>query len=298
MLLYSHSACLAHQPGPGHPESPDRLRAVLDALGAIGLVARDAPEASREQLAQVHTAEHVDRLFALAGKTAQLDADTVMSAQSLAAALRAAGAVCAAIDELFGGTDQRAFCAVRPPGHHATADTAMGFCLFNNIAIGAAHAMAKHGLERIAIADFDVHHGNGSAAIFADDPRVLYLSSHQRPLYPETGEPGRHGNAVNAGLAANSPPAAFRLAWRDRLLPVLEYFQPQLVLVSAGFDADRRDPLASLQLGADDYRWITAELCAIADRHSEGRLVSVLEGGYDLQALAEDSVAHVKAMCA
>lgn len=263
---------------------------------ALGVATRQAPEADREQLVRVHTAQHVDRLCDFAGRNVQIDADTVMSPDSLQAALRAAGAVCAAVDAVCGGADKRAFCAVRPPGHHATADTAMGFCLINNVAVGAAQALAVHGMSRVAIADFDVHHGNGTEAIFAEESRVLYLSSHQRPLYPGSGEPGRHGNAVNAGLAANSPAAAFRQVWRDRLLPVLDYFQPQLILVSAGFDADRRDPLAALQLGAEDYRWITRELCAIASRHAEGRLVSVLEGGYSLEALAEDSLAHVEAM--
>lgn len=301
VLLLSHPACLAHEPGPGHPESPSRLRAVLAALDAVeldGLITDQAVTASREQLLRVHSAAHVERIFSLApahGSVA-LDADTLMSPGSLEAALHAAGACCQAVDAVITGPLRHAFCAVRPPGHHASADVAMGFCLFNSVAVGAAHALTMHGLQRVAIADFDVHHGNGTEAIFHDDPRVLYVSSHQMPLYPGTGEPGRHGSAINAALAPGSGSAAFRRAWSEQLLPALNAFQPQLLLVSAGFDADARDPLADLTLETADFEWITCELRALADRHGEGRLVSNLEGGYDLDALREGVVAHVQAL--
>jgi acetoin utilization deacetylase AcuC-like enzyme len=227
-----------------------------------------------------------------------LDPDTVLSPASAEAALRAAGAAVAAVDDVLRGDARRAFCAVRPPGHHATSDTAMGFCLFNNLAVAAAQALSKHGLERVAIADFDVHHGNGSQAIFEAEPRVQFLSSHQLPLYPDSGRASEHGvgNIHNVPLPPGTGSAAFRAAWREQLLPALEAFRPQLLLVSAGFDAHWRDPLAQLQLDADDYAWVTAELVAIAGRHARGRVVSSLEGGYDLQALRECSVAHVQAL--
>jgi acetoin utilization deacetylase AcuC-like enzyme len=232
-----------------------------------------------------------------AGRIA-LDPDTMLSPASAEAALRAAGAGVAAVDAVLAGEVPRAFCAVRPPGHHATGESAMGFCLFNGIAVAAAHALAAHGLARVAIADFDVHHGNGTQAIFAAEPRVLFLSSQQLPLYPGSGHPDERGagNLHNAALAPGSGGTEFRAAWRERLLPALEAFAPQLLLVSAGFDGHHRDPLAQLQLEAADYAWLTAELVAAAGRHCGGRVVSVLEGGYDLHALAECSVAHVAAL--
>jgi acetoin utilization deacetylase AcuC-like enzyme len=228
-----------------------------------------------------------------------LDPDTVLSPASAEAALRAAGAAVAAVDAVLGAGERRAFCAVRPPGHHATADTAMGFCLFNGVAVAAAHALAK-GLERVAIVDFDVHHGNGTQAIFEHESRVLYLSSHQLPLYPGSGQGDERGlgNIRNAPLPPEADGAAFRAAWREHLLPVLDDFRPQLLLVSAGFDGHWRDPLAQLRLQADDYAWLTRELVAIAARHAQGRVVSALEGGYDLDALRECSVAHVGALMA
>jgi acetoin utilization deacetylase AcuC-like enzyme len=228
----------------------------------------------------------------------RLDPDTVLSAGSAQAALRACGAGIAAVDAVLQGPDRQAFCAVRPPGHHATADTAMGFCLFNNIAVAAAHALAVHGLQRVAILDFDVHHGNGSQAIFENDARVLYASSHQSPLYPGGGladETGV-GNIVNAPLPAGSASEAFRAAWSERLLPAVEAFAPQLVLVSAGFDGHRLDPLADLQLEVEDYRWLSAEIAALAARHAQGRVVSMLEGGYSLTALRACSVAHLQGL--
>jgi acetoin utilization deacetylase AcuC-like enzyme len=299
--VYTHAACLAHDTGPGHAERPERLTAVVEALreACPDLDWREAPRATRGQLLRVHA----DSLLAAVLETrptarTMLDPDTVLSPASAEAALRAAGAAVAAVDAVLTGEARTAFCAVRPPGHHATADAAMGFCLFNNIAIAAAHALDKHGLVRVAIADFDVHHGNGTQAIFESDPRVHYVSSHQMPLYPDTGHVRERGvgNILNAPLSPGSGSRAFREAWNERLLPALDAFRPQLVLVSAGFDAHWRDPLAQLQLDAADYTWITGELVAIAARHARGRVVSMLEGGYDLQALRECSVAHVGAL--
>jgi acetoin utilization deacetylase AcuC-like enzyme len=296
--VYTHPACLAHATGPGHAERPERLRAVLNALEAAhpDLDWQQAPRASRGQLLRAHD----ERLLAAVLESdpqglLQLDPDTVLSPHSAEAALHAAGAGVAAVDAVLAGRTRRAFCAVRPPGHHATADTAMGFCLFNNIAVAARHAVDRHGLERVAIVDFDVHHGNGTQAIFEHEPRVLYASSHQWPLYPESGARSETGcgNVFNAPLPKGSGGEAFRAAWRDELLPAVDAFKPQLLLVSAGFDGHRRDPLAGLLLESADFAWLTRELAALADRHADGRLVSMLEGGYDLEALAECSVAHV-----
>jgi len=301
MRAYTHPACLAHDTGPLHAERPDRLIAVTAALRDAfpALEWRDAPRASRGQLLRVHA----ESLLATVLETqpaarVMLDPDTVLSPASAEAALRAAGAAVAAVDDVVRGDARRVFCAVRPPGHHATSDTAMGFCLFNNLAVAAAQALSKHGLERVAIADFDVHHGNGSQAIFEAEPRVQFLSSHQLPLYPDTGRASERGvgNILNVPLSPGAGSTAFRAAWHEHLLPALEAFRPQLLLVSAGFDAHWRDPLAQLQLDADDYAWLTGELVAIADRHAQGRVVSSLEGGYDLQALRECSVAHVRAL--
>ncbi|HEY0503609.1 MAG TPA: histone deacetylase family protein [Lysobacter sp.] len=301
MRLYTHPACTRHDPGPGHAERPLRLVAVTEALrGAFPTLEWfEAPRATRGQLLRVHE----DALLALVLDTPvdhaiALDPDTVLAPGSAEAALRAAGSGVAAVDAVIAGDTQRAFCAVRPPGHHATGSIAMGFCLFNSIAVAAAHACEKHGLARVAVIDFDVHHGNGTQAIFGNDPRVLYLSSHQMPLYPDTGYANERGigNVVNAPLPPGAGSEAFRDAWRERLLPVLDSFRPQLVLVSAGFDAHRRDPLAQLELEADDYAWLTTELASIATRHAQGRIVSMLEGGYDLAALGDCSVAHVGAL--
>jgi acetoin utilization deacetylase AcuC-like enzyme len=300
LRLYTHPACLQHDPGPGHPESPARLAAVLRALDHDRFAALDrveAPRASREQLLRVHRAAHVERILDAApvSGTLRLDEDTVISPGSAEAALRAAGAVVAAVDAVLAGDAGHAFCAVRPPGHHAMPERAMGFCLFDNVAVAAAHALAAHALKRVAIVDFDVHHGNGSQAIFEREPRVLYVSSHQSPLYPETGRENEHGvgNIVNGCLSAGDGSYAFRELWDGLLLPRLHAFRPQLVLVSAGFDAHRDDPLAELQLGSEDYAWLTAKLVELAHRHAGGRLVSALEGGYDLAALATCTAAHV-----
>ena len=302
MRIYTHPACLAHDTGPLHAERPDRLSAVTTALrdACPSLDWRDAPRASRGQLLRVHAESLLATVLETQPATrVMLDPDTVLSPDSAEAALRAAGAAVAAVDDVLRGDATRVFCAVRPPGHHATADTAMGFCLFNNLAIAAAQALSKHGLERVAIVDFDVHHGNGTQAIFEAEPRVLFLSSHQLPLYPDSGRASERGvgNILNVPLSPGAGSAAFREAWQGQLLPALDAFRPQLLLVSAGFDAHWRDPLAQLQLDADDYAWLTRELVAIADRHAQGRVVSSLEGGYDLQALRECSVAHVAALC-
>jgi acetoin utilization deacetylase AcuC-like enzyme len=302
MRLYSHAACLLHSAGPGHPESPLRLQTVLSALDADRFAALDrvdAPRATREQLARVHDEELIDLLFdnVPAEGYVRVDADTTMSPDSMEAALRAAGAVCAAVDAVVDGETTRAFCAVRPPGHHATHDTAMGFCLFNNVAVGAAHAMAR-GIERIAIVDFDVHHGNGTQDIFWRTPKVLYASTHQSPLYPGTGarnETGA-GNIVNAPLPPGAGRAEFRRAFADIVLPAVRAATPQLVMISAGFDAHRLDPLADLNLDADDFAWATRELVDIAQKFASGRVISSLEGGYSPAALRESTTAHVAAM--
>lgn len=301
MLAFTHPDCLAHAPGPEHPEQPARLRAVLDALGQAwpDLAWREAPAAQRGDLCRVHAAALVDQVLEpLASGLRPLDADTLLSPGSARAALHAAGAGLAAVDAVMAGEDSTAFCAVRPPGHHATASTAMGFCLFNNIAVAAAHARDQHGLERIAIVDFDVHHGNGTQAIFQADPAVAYFSSHQSGLYPNSGNPRERGvgNLHNVLLPPGSDGFRFRNVWQDVLLPALDDFKAQLLLVSAGFDAHMSDPLADLMLDAEDFGWLTSELCALTRRHGGGRMVSMLEGGYNVQALAECVVAHVGAL--
>ncbi len=301
MLFYTHSACLAHDPGAGHPECPARLEAVLHAVRTAfpNHSWRDAPRAPRDALRRVHSAALIANVLDTPFQgSRRLDEDTVLSAESPEAALRAAGAGLAAVDAVLGGETKRAFCAVRPPGHHATGDTAMGFCLFNAVAVAAAHALHMHGLERVAIADFDVHHGNGSQDIFANEPRVMYVSSHQMPLYPNTGlatDTGV-GNLANAPLAPGAGSEAFRAAWSRSLLPALDTFRPQLLLVSAGFDGHRLDPLADLALEAEDYHWLSTELASLADRHAGGRVVSLLEGGYSLAALRACSVAHLQGL--
>jgi len=303
VALYTHAACLDHDPGPGHPETPARLAAVLEALDESAFPALrriDAPRATRTQLSRVHVRRLIDSVIdhGPLHYWRMLDADTMMSPGSAEAAQRAAGAVCAAVDAAMSGESPRAFCAVRPPGHHATPDTAMGFCLFNNVAAGAAHALAAHGLERVAIVDFDVHHGNGTQDIFWSEPRVMYASSHQWPLYPGTGDRAETGvgNIVNAPLPAGAGSKPFRDAWDKTVLPALDAFAPQLVLISAGFDAHQLDPLANLNLETDDYAWITRRLVDLANRHAEGRIVSSLEGGYSLEALRDSVAAHVSAL--
>lgn len=303
-ILYTHPDCLAHNPGEGHPERPARLTAILAALDHsefAGLDRREAPLAARRDIERVHPGHFVETILASAPARghAWLDGDTVMSQGSDRAALRAAGAVVAAVDAVCGGAAKTAFCAVRPPGHHAEPERAMGFCLFNSIAVGAAAAQAAHGLERVAIVDFDVHHGNGTEAMAETQPGWLYASTHQWPLYPGTGTDrhrGPHGNIVNATLAPGAGSAAFRSAFNDRILPALDRFKPELLMISAGFDAHRRDPLAGLELETADFAWATEALAGVAARHAGGRIVSTLEGGYDLTALAESAAAHVRAL--
>lgn len=304
-LLIGHPSFLEHDTGDFHPERPDRLRAVTAALADeefSGLARLVAPAATIEQLTRVHPQNYVDAILGIRppeGELVHVDGDTVMSAGSANAARHAAGAVIAAVDGVLKGRARTAFAAVRPPGHHATPDVPGGFCLFNNVAIGAMHARAAYGVRRVALIDFDVHHGQGTQAVVEPDPDLFYASTHQYPLYPGTGsarERGVAGNVVNVPLPAGSGSVAFRAAWSDRLLPALDDFAPELVIVSAGFDAHRRDPLAQLDVETEDFVWLTEELLAIAGRHAGGRLVSVLEGGYDLAALAESVAAHVRAL--
>ncbi len=299
-LLYTHRSSEAHDPGQGHPERPDRIRAVWSALdepGFDGLDRRTAPRASIDEIARIHRRDYVTGLLDAVPDQgyARIDGDTVMSPDSGEAALRATGAMIAAIDAVMAGEARNAFCAVRPPGHHAEPARGMGFCLFNNVAIGAAHARAAHRVERVAVVDFDVHHGNGTQAAFWDDPSVLFASSHQFPLYPGSGaeEERGAGNIFNLPLAPSSGSVEFRRGMERIVLPALEDFAPGLILVSAGFDAHARDPLANLRLEAEDFAWITGKLVDLAGEYCDGRLVSTLEGGYDLVALAESATAHV-----
>jgi acetoin utilization deacetylase AcuC-like enzyme len=301
-LLIGHPCFLEHDTGDFHPERPDRLRAVEAALADeefAGLTRLLAPEATMEQLTRVHPPAYVEAILGVrppVGQLVHVDGDTVMSAGSANAARHAAGAAVAAVDGVLGGKHRTAFAAVRPPGHHATPDIPGGFCLFNNVAVGALHARAVYGVQRIAIIDFDVHHGQGTQAVVEPDPDLFYASSHQHAIYPGTGsarERGVAGNVANVPLGAGSGSEEFRTAWADRLLPALDGFAPGLVIVSAGFDAHRRDPLAQLDVETEDFVWLTEELLAIARRHCDGRLVSVLEGGYDLGALAESVATHV-----
>jgi acetoin utilization deacetylase AcuC-like enzyme len=302
-FLYTHPACLDHDPGRHHPESPSRLRAVLAALDDpefAGLERRQAPEASRDDLLRVHSRRHVEGVLAAVPQTGHvgIDADTVLSPASGEAALRAAGAVVAAVDAVVTKEADNAFCAVRPPGHHAEPQRAMGFCLFNNAAIGALRAREVHGLARVAVVDFDVHHGNGTQAAFEADGSLFYASTHQYPLYPGTGAVSETGvgNVVNVPLRPMAGSSQFRLGVTQRILPALDAFRPELVIVSAGFDAHRSDPLAQLMLEEADYTWVTEKLIEIAYRHAAGRLVATLEGGYDLSALAASAAAHVRVL--
>ncbi|MBV9571843.1 MAG: histone deacetylase family protein [Alphaproteobacteria bacterium] len=304
--LLTHRDCLLHEPPYGHPEHSGRLRAVLDAVRSRPIVERSAPEASREALLRVHAENLVDSMLGPWDREANdagilgIDPDTFMSPGSAKAALHAAGAAIAAVDGVVRGEFQNAFCAVRPPGHHAERARAMGFCLFNSVAIGVQHARAAYGLGRLAIIDFDVHHGNGTQDIFFDDPEALYVSTHQMPLYPGTGFESERGvarNIVNKPLSPGSGSAEFREIYAQSLLPRIEEFGPDIVFISAGFDAHRADPLANLNLTEADFGWITGEICAVARRICGGRVVSALEGGYDLGALAASAAAHVDALC-
>jgi acetoin utilization deacetylase AcuC-like enzyme len=303
--LITHAACLEHDPGPYHPECPDRLRAVLRALDApefSDLVREQAPAATKEQLIRVHPARIVDAILAIRpeeGDTVNIDADTAMSSGSAEAALRAAGAGVLGVDLVMRGAVSNAFAAVRPPGHHAEPSRPMGFCLFNNAGVAAQHARAAHGLTRVAVVDFDVHHGNGTQSLFAQNPELFYGSSHQHPFYPGTGDAWERGianNIVNVPLRERDASAAFRNAWSGTIIPALEAFAPQLLVISAGFDAHREDPLAQIRLETDDFAWITEALLAVARTHCEGRVVSLLEGGYDLEALAASAAVHMRGL--
>jgi acetoin utilization deacetylase AcuC-like enzyme len=303
VALFTHPSMLQHETPPGHPERPARLASVLKALEGMDLDRREAPLATRAQIELVHDAAYLDALdaaFPAPGERLRaLDADTSVSHGSKEAALRAAGAVIAAVDAVQGGENPSAFCAVRPPGHHAEPWTAMGFCLYNNAAIGALYAMKAHGLKRVAVMDFDVHHGNGTQTVAAREPALFYASTHEHPLYPGTGDAAEHGpagNIVNAPLHAGADGAAFRRAMEALVIPAIDAFAPDLVIISAGFDAHKADPLANLQLDESDYAWAASALLSVARRHCGGRVVSTLEGGYDLAALGRSSAAFVEAL--
>ena len=303
--IYTHDACFGHQPGPHHPEGPQRLTAVLDALRNeefAGLHWEQAPMGTRAQLEHVHDPDYIDAVQAAAPEKGYclLDAgDTIMSPGTWEAVMRCVGAACAAVDAVVSGQARNAFCATRPCGHHAERSRAMGFCVFNQAAIAALHARHAHGLRRVAVMDFDVHHGNGTQHCFEDDPDLFFGSSHQSPFYPGTGarsEQGVAGNVVNIPLPRGSGSDAFRRLMRDEMLPALERFAPELLIISAGFDAHELDPLGGLAFTDADYAWITRELMAVADRCAASRVISVLEGGYSLEGLASGSAAHVRAL--
>jgi acetoin utilization deacetylase AcuC-like enzyme len=303
MLLFSHGDCLKHETGLHHPERPARLTAIDSALSAqtfASLDRREAPMADPAQLCLGHPEAFVEQTLAVIPSTglASIDGDTVVSAGSRDAALRAAGAICAAVDAVMGNEQESAFCAVRPPGHHAEPDRAMGFCLFNNAALGAFHARERHGIGRVAVIDFDVHHGNGTQAAFQNDGDLFYASTHQWPLYPGTGAASETGvgNLVNVPLAPGSGSREFRAGISETILPALENFDPELIILSAGFDAHRDDPLAGLNFVEEDFAWVTTELLQFSQDICGRGVISTLEGGYDLDALGASAAAHVKAL--
>ena len=299
--LITHPDCLGHVTPEGHPERVARLDHVLHALEGLDLVRVEAPLANDDDLRRIHPADHIARIRATAPEAgfAQIDADTWMSPGSVAAALRAAGAVIRAVDMVLDGEVGNAFCATRPPGHHAETATAMGFCLFGNAALAAKHALDVHGLARVAVVDFDVHHGNGTQDLLWDEPRALVITSQQMPLWPGTGRPserGAHDNVLNVPLPPESDGATMRAEYEAQVFPRLRAFRPELIVISAGFDAHADDPLAQLNWVEADFAWLTERLCAIAEELCEGRVVSTLEGGYDLAALARSARAHVDAL--
>jgi acetoin utilization deacetylase AcuC-like enzyme len=301
LALYTHPAMFDHHPGAGHAERPERLGAVLDALrddATLDLEALEAPEAAQSDLLRVHAQAYLTGILdaAPAFGRVRLDADTLMSEGSLEAALRAAGASVAAVQAVAAGARQRAFCAVRPPGHHAEPDRAMGFCIYSNLAVAARAAQAA-GLARVAVVDFDVHHGNGTQAAFENDPTLFLASIHQRPLYPGTGDPSETGvgNIVNGVVGPHSPREKWRRVF-EGLMSHVDTFAPDLILISAGFDAHARDPLASQSLEAEDFAWATRAIVSVANGRAGGRVVSSLEGGYDLEALGRSALAHVQAL--
>ncbi len=304
-LLFHHASSERHDTGRGHPERPDRIRAVMQALSGdafAGLDRREAPEAEPGELSRAHSPAFVEALLDAVPEEGRVrvDPDTVMSADSGEASLRAAGAMVAAVEAVMAGEAANAFCAVRPPGHHAESRRSMGFCLFNNVAVGALHAREALGADRVAVVDFDVHHGNGTQAIFESDPSLFFASTHEFPLYPGTGRADETGcgNIVNVPLRPGSGSAEFRAGMERGVFPALRAFSPDLILVSAGFDAHESDPLATLRLVEDDYAWVSERLCGIADEVCGGRLVATLEGGYDLGALAASVAVHVRALMA
>jgi acetoin utilization deacetylase AcuC-like enzyme len=296
----SHPDCLKHDTSPAHPESPGRLSAIEDRFVETGLADVlsniDAPEVRREHLLRVHTDRHVQTVESMAPSSGytQLDPDTIISPGSLTAARRAAGAVTAAVDLVVSGKMSSAFCGVRPPGHHAESGRAMGFCLFNNIAVGAAHALEEHGLEKVAIIDFDVHHGNGTEEIFKDESRVLFCSTYQHPFFPFTPQLEDSPNRISIPLDATAKSAEFRTAVIDHWLPALKMFEPELIFVSAGFDAHVDDDMSNISLTDADFRWVTEQIVALAATSADGRIVSVLEGGYELNSLARCAEQHVR----
>jgi acetoin utilization deacetylase AcuC-like enzyme len=300
-LLLTHTACLDHVTPPGHPERPDRLRAVAEVLGEDRfkpLTRGEAPEGSLDSVTLCHGEHYVGELRHIAPQSGMIyiDGDTSMSPGTWEAVMRGVGGAVAATDAVMSGKHQNAFVAVRPPGHHAEVSKPMGFCFFDNVAIAARHAQRKYGIGRVAIIDFDVHHGNGTQDIFWHDPTVMYASTHQMPLFPGTGaigERGEHDTIVNAPLASEDGSTKFRAAFENLILPQLQKFSPELFIISAGFDAHYRDPLASLNLKAEDFAWVTRKLMDQAEASAGGRVVSVLEGGYDLQGLKESVAAHV-----
>jgi acetoin utilization deacetylase AcuC-like enzyme len=303
-LLLTHPACLEHVTPPGHPERSDRLRAIYQVLGEErfkGLVRGEAPEGSLDLVMLCHSESYVTELRHIAPTSGMvyIDGDTSMSSGTWEAVMRGVGGAVSAIDAVMSGAHHNAFVAIRPPGHHAERATPMGFCFFDNVAIAARHAQRKYGIDRAAIVDFDVHHGNGTQDIFWADKTVMYCSTHQMPLFPGTGargERGEHNNIVNAPLAAEDGGMKFRAAFENTILPELKRFAPELIIISAGFDAHYRDPLASLNLKAEDFSWVTERLMDVADTSAGGRIVSVLEGGYDLHGLQESVAAHVTAL--
>jgi acetoin utilization deacetylase AcuC-like enzyme len=303
-LLITHPAGLNHLTPLGHPERPDRLRALDEVFGEerFQMLQRvEAPSVPLETIALCHPMDYIEQIRAVSPKEGmvRLDADTAMSPGSLEAAMRAVGGAVHAVDEVIGKRAANAFCCMRPPGHHTETARPMGFCIFNTAAIAARHAQDRHGIGRAAIVDFDVHHGNGSQEIFWSDSTVMYCSTHEMPLYPGTGavsERGEHDNIVNAPLRAGDAGEAFRAAFESRILPRLAAFGAELIIISAGFDAHRRDPLANLQLVEADFAWATQKLMEVADKTAQGRVVSVLEGGYDLEGLSQSAAAHVTAL--
>lgn len=298
----THFACLKHDMGAGHPECPARLKAIENQLTASGLLnflkLHEAPEATVEQLTRVHTNEYVERIFTQSPSSGiiYLDSDTAMNVFSLDSALRAAGAAVEAVNLVISGQAQNAFCSIRPPGHHAEQAAAAGFCIFNNVAIGAAHALRHYGLQRVAIIDFDVHHGNGTEAVFYDDPQVMLCSTFRHPYYPYTGAESGNSHIINVPLAAGSTGTEFRRAVTEHWLPALDRFRPQFLFISAGFDAHYEDSMGGLKLTEADYSWATEFVMAIAKRYANNRIVSTLEGGYALDALGRSVLTHIKSL--